>query len=304
MLTIGSRGSKLALWQAHWVKAQLEARGRECRIEIIQTTGDRITDVPLAQVGSKGLFTKEIEEALLEGRVDLAVHSSKDMPTELPGGLVLSAFPVREDARDAMVGCALTALPHGARIGSSSLRRAAQLRAMRPDLDIQNIRGNVDTRLRKLDEKQYDAILLACAGLKRLGWGDRITEALAPSVMCPAVGQGALAIETRNDGSAGFQAATELDDCITRICVTAERAMLAAMGGGCQVPLGAYAELHGAELHLQAVVVSPDGETLVRAADTAACESAEAAHSIGAKLAAQLLEREDVRGILASVYSA
>lgn len=304
MLTIGSRGSKLALWQANWVKAQLEARGLTARIEIIQTTGDRITDVPLAKVGSKGLFTKEIEEALLEGTIDLAVHSSKDMPTELPAGLTLAAFPVREDARDAMVGSTLAALGHGARVGSSSLRRGAQLKALRPDLDIQNIRGNVDTRLRKLDEKQYDAILLACAGLRRLGWAERITEALPVETMCPAAGQGALAIETRIDGGAGQKAAASLDDPLTRQCVSAERAMLGAMGGGCQVPLGAYATLRNSgELEMRAVVVSPDGATLVRGDARQRCDSAETAAAIGHRLAERLLEREDVRRILAAVYA-
>ncbi len=305
MLTIGSRGSKLALWQAHWVKAQLEARSLECRIEIIQTTGDRITDVPLAKVGTKGLFTKEIEEALLDGRIDLAVHSSKDMPTELPAGLTLAAFPVREDARDAMVGSTLEALRPGARVGSSSLRRGAQLKALRPDLDIQNIRGNVDTRLRKLDEGQYDAILLACAGLRRLGWADRITEALAVETMCPAVGQGALAIETRADGGAGHAAASSLDDAETRRCVSAERALLGAMGGGCQVPLGAYASLvEGGRLRLQAVVVSPDGGTLVRDEACEVCHTPGAAAEIGAGVAGRLLGLEQVRRILASVYDA
>ncbi len=198
MLVIGSRGSRLALWQAHWVKARLEDLGEECRIEIIHTTGDKITDVALSKVGTKGLFTKEIEEALLDRSIDLAVHSLKDMLTEVPAGLTLAAFPVREDPRDAVVGRKLSDLPPGARIGTSSLRRSAQLRALRPDLQIENIRGNVDTRLRKLDEGQYDAILLASAGLRRLGWHDRIAELLEPEVMCPAVGQGALAIETRD----------------------------------------------------------------------------------------------------------
>ncbi len=197
MLVIASRGSQLALWQAHWVQGQLAAGGRESRIEIIKTTGDKITDVPLAKVGTKGLFTKEIEEVLLDGRADLAVHSLKDLPTELPDGLVLAAVPQREDPRDAMVGNRLADLPEGSRIGTSSLRRAAQLRQLRPDLTIESVRGNVDTRLRKLDQGQFDAILLAAAGLKRLGWADRIAEILPPEFMCPAVGQGALAIETR-----------------------------------------------------------------------------------------------------------
>jgi hydroxymethylbilane synthase len=264
MLTIGSRGSKLALWQANWVKSQLEAMGEECRIEIIHTTGDKITDVPLAKVGTKGLFTKEIEEALLDGSIDLAVHSLKDMPTELPPGLLLAATPVREDPRDALVGRKLAEIPAGAKVGTSSLRRAAQLKAQRPDVQVESIRGNLDTRLRKLDEGQYDAILLAAAGLRRLGWQDRIAELIAPEIMCPAVGQGALAIETRADGGAGQQACERLDDVDTRRCVTAERALLAAMGGGCQVPLGAHATVDGPALQMRAVIVSPDGATLIR----------------------------------------
>src|SRR5258708_6551311 len=196
MLVIASRGSQLALWQAHWVERELTARGHECRIQIIRTTGDKITDVPLAKVGTKGLFTKEIEEALLDGSADLAVHSLKDLPTELPPGLVLAAVPEREDPRDAVVGKRLADLPQGARVGTSSLRGAAQLRALRPDLQVESVRGNLDTRLRKLDEGQYDAILLAAAGLKRLGWEARIAEILPADVMCSAVGQGALAIET------------------------------------------------------------------------------------------------------------
>src|ERR1035441_179404 len=191
MLVIASRGSQLALWQARWVAAQLSAAGHQCRIEIVKTTGDKITDVPLAKVGTKGLFTKEIEEALLDGRADLAVHSLKDLPTELTEGLVLAAVPEREDPRDAVVGSKLADLPLGARVGTSSLRRAAQLRQLRPDLQVESVRGNLDTRLRKLDEGQYDAILLAAAGLKRLGWGGRIAEILPPRQMCPAPWAGA-----------------------------------------------------------------------------------------------------------------
>src|ERR1051325_8905034 len=183
MLVIASRGSQLALWQGRWGGGQLAARGRECRIQIIKTTGDKITDVPLAKVGTKGLFTKEIEEALLDGSADLAVHSLKDLPTELPAGLVIAAIPWREDPRDALVGGKLDQLTSGVTIGTSSLRRAAQLRKIRPDLVIESIRGNLDTRLRKLDEGRYDAILLAAAGLKRLGWAGRIAELLDPARM-------------------------------------------------------------------------------------------------------------------------
>src|ERR1051325_11587372 len=218
MLVIASRGSQLALWQGRWGGGQLAARGRECRIEIIKTTGDKITDVPLAKVGTKGLFTKEIEEALLDGRADLAVHSLKDLPTELPAGLVLAAVPEREDPRDAVLGKRLSDLPQGAKVGTSSLRRAARLRTLRPDLAIESVRGNLDTRIRKLDEGQYDAIVLAAAGLKRLGLADRISEILGPDRMCSAVGQGALAIEARESGP-GFDACSALDHPATHAAV-------------------------------------------------------------------------------------
>src|SRR5947209_5884274 len=285
MLVIASRGSQLALWQAHWVEGQLHALGHEVRIEIIKTTGDKITDVPVAKVGTKGLFTKEIEEALLDGRADLAVHSLKDLPTELPAGLVLAAVPQREDARDAVVGKRLADLPRGAKVGTSSLRRAAQLRGLRPDLQVESVRGNLDTRLRKLDEGQYDAILLAAAGLKRLGWGDRIAEILPTDVMCSAVGQGALAIETRASGT-GFQACLLLDHPTTHAAVTAERGVLGALGGGCQVPIGAYATVHDGVLRILGVVASPDGGELVRAESEGPVGEAE---SIGRALGAELL---------------
>ena len=301
MLVIGSRGSQLALWQAHWVKARLEELGESCRIEIIHTTGDKITDVALSKVGTKGLFTKEIEEALLNGAIDLAVHSLKDMPTEVPEGLTLAAMPVREDPRDAVVGGKVADLPSGARIGTSSLRRAAQLRALRSDLKIENIRGNVDTRLRKLDEGQYDAILLASAGLRRLGWDDRIAEMLDPEVMCPAVGQGALTIETRDDSGPGFEVCQKLDDKLTRICVTAERAVLATLGGGCQVPIGAYAFVQtSGQVHLQGLVVSPDGSTIIR--KTASGDPADAAR-LGREMGEELLAA-GAQDILEAVYGA
>lgn len=298
MLVIASRGSQLALWQARWVSAQLTERGHECRIEIIKTTGDKITDVPLAKVGTKGLFTKEIEEALLDGRADLAVHSLKDLPTELPQGLVLAAVPDREDPRDAVVGKPLADLPPGARVGTSSLRRAAQLRKLRPDLTIESVRGNLDTRLRKLDEGQYDAILLAAAGLKRLGWGDRIAEILPAETMCPAVGQGALAIETRASG-AGFDAAHCLDHADTHAAVMAERGVLSALGGGCQVPIGAHATVEGGRLRLLGLVASPDGAEVIRSESEGAVSEAE---SLGRALGNELLVR-GARRILDAVYS-
>jgi hydroxymethylbilane synthase len=298
-LVIASRGSQLALWQARWVSAQLTGRGHQCHIEIIKTTGDKITDVPLAKVGTKGLFTKEIEEALLDGRADLAVHSLKDLPTELPEGLVLAAVPEREDPRDAVVGKRLADLPHGAKVGTSSLRRAAQLRKLRPDLAIESVRGNLDTRLRKLDEGQYDAILLAAAGLKRLGWGDRIAEILPAEVMCPAVGQGALAIETRAAG-AGFDAVRSMDHADTHAAVLAERGLLGALGGGCQVPIGAYATVLGGRLKLLGLVASPDGGEVVRGESEGAASEA---GSLGRALGNDLLER-GARRILDAVYSA
>jgi hydroxymethylbilane synthase len=298
MLVIASRGSQLALWQARWVQQKLADLGHETRIEIIKTTGDKITDVPLAKVGTKGLFTKEIEEALLDGRADLAVHSLKDLPTELPAGLVLAAIPAREDPRDAIVGRRLADLPQGAKVGTSSLRRAAQLRKLRPDLEIESIRGNLDTRLRKLDEGRYEAIVLAAAGLKRLGWSDRIAELLPPEIMCSAVGQGALAIETRAEG-AGRDACVALDHAATRAAVTAERGVLAALGGGCQVPIGAYATVTGEQLRIAAVVASPDGAELVRGQSEGAVSEAA---RLGSDLGADLLAR-GARKILDAVYS-
>jgi len=299
VLTIGSRGSQLALWQANWVKQRLEALGETCRIEIIKTTGDKIADVPLAKVGTKGLFTKEIEEALLDGRIDLAVHSLKDLPTQLPDGLAISSIPAREDARDALVGAPLAELAPGAKVGTSSLRRVAQLRAMRPDLTVESVRGNVDTRLRKLSEGQYDALVMAVAGLRRLGWESRIAECLPIDVMCPAVGQGALAIETRADGAAA-RACARLDHAATRLAVEAERAVLATLGGGCQVPIGAYGRVTGDRLDLVAIVASPDGARLIR---KNAAGPAPQSLRIGEELGQQLLDA-GAREILEEVYSA
>jgi hydroxymethylbilane synthase len=298
MAVIASRGSQLALWQARWVAARLAEAGVECRIEIVKTTGDRITGVPLAQVGTKGLFTKEIEEALLEGSADLAVHSLKDLPTELPQGLVLAAVPEREDARDALVGKRLDELKPGAKVGTSSLRRAAQLRKLRPDLTVESVRGNLDTRLRKLDEGQYDAILLAAAGLRRLGWAERIAELLPVETMCPAVGQGALAIETRAEGT-GFETARGLDDAATHAAVKAERGVLRALGGGCQVPIGAHAAVEDERLRIMAIVASPDGAELIREASDGAASEAE---RIGSELGEELLKR-GARRILEAVYN-
>ena len=290
MLVIGSRGSQLALWQAHWVQARLAALGLESRIEIIKTTGDRVTGVPLANVGGKGLFTKEIEDALLARQVDLAVHSLKDLPTEIPEGLQIAAIPERADPRDAIVGKRLSELREGAKVGTSSLRRSAQLRRLRPDLQVESVRGNVDTRLRKLDERQYESIVLAVAGLDRLGWSSRIAEALDPEVMCPAVGQGALAIETRT----GETVCAALDHAETRAAVTAERAVLAALGGGCQTPIGAHARVEGGRLSLLAVVLPPDGSECVKDRVEGAVGEADA---LGRSLAETLL-REGAGSLL------
>jgi hydroxymethylbilane synthase len=266
-LRIGSRGSQLALWQANHISALLRARGHEVEIEIIHTTGDKITDVALAMVGTKGMFTKEIEEAVADGRVDLAVHSLKDLPTELPPGFEIAAITKREDARDAFCSrlySNVENLPHGARVGTSSLRRQAQLKAIRPDLDIHPLRGNVDTRLRKLEQGEYDAIILASAGLNRLGKTELIKQIIPAQIMCPAAGQGALAIEIREADSATRQHVEFLNDDAARAATTCERALLNRLGGGCQVPIGALAEMRNGKLHLEAIVADPDGSKVLR----------------------------------------
>jgi len=266
-LRIGSRGSQLGLWQANYIATLLRGQGHEVEIEIIHTTGDKITDVALAKVGAKGMFTKEIEEALAAGRVDLAVHSLKDLPTELVGHFEIAAIPRREDPRDAFCSVkysSIEGLPRGARVGTSSLRREAQLRALRPELVVYPLRGNVDTRLRKLESGEYDAIILASAGLQRLGQTGRIRQILSVEMMCPAAGQGALGIESRAGDSDVRQALLFLDDAAARTETTCERALLASLGGGCQVPIGANAKWHDGKLHLEAIVASPDGKSLLR----------------------------------------
>ncbi len=294
-LVIGSRGSELALWQARHIAAQLQTAGIRSRIEIIKTTGDHLQTASLMQAGGKGLFTKEIEEALLAGTIDLAVHSLKDLPTELPEGLVIAAIPEREDPRDAMVGCKLDELPRGARVGTSSGRRAAQLRMLRPDLDIQPIRGNVDTRVRKRHAGDYQAILLAAAGLRRLGLEQEVAEILSPDRVCPAAGQGALAIETRSgDDTVMICRQAGLDHQPTRGAVRCERAALAALGGGCQLPVGVYAEFFGDNLRVRAVVASLDGTRHVRGVMEG---PASAPELLGEQLAADLIAR-GARGIL------
>jgi len=301
-LILGSRGSKLALWQANFIKSTLERqRPIEVRIETIRTTGDKITDVPLATVGgTKALFTKEIEEALLAARIDLAVHSLKDLPTYLPEGLMLAAIPAREDARDALIsrhGERWNQLPAGARVGTSSLRRQVQLRRLRKDLVIEPLRGNLDTRLRKLDEGQYDAVVVAQAGLKRMGWADRATQVFSVEEMLPAIGQGALAIETRADDEELLAGLDGLRDPETEAAITAERAFLARLGGGCQVPLAGYAQVKGERLRLKGVVVSTDGEQAVEGSEEGAASEAEA---IGKALAERLL-KQGAAEILAAI---
>src|SRR5271167_2297458 len=266
-LRIGSRGSQLALWQSNHISALLRARGHEVEIEVIHTTGDKITDVALAMVGTKGMFTKEIEEALAAGRVDLAVHSLKDLPTDLAPGFEIAAITKREDPRDAFCSrlySKIEDLPQKARVGTSSLRRQAQLNAIRPDLDIHPLRGNVDTRLRKLEQGEYDAIILASAGLKRLGKTESIKQIFSAEIMCPAAGQGALGIEIREGDSATAQDLAFLNDPPARAATSCERALLNHLGGGCQVPIGALAELRNGKLHLDAIVADPDGSKVLR----------------------------------------
>lgn len=298
MLVIGTRGSPLALWQANHVQALLAVRGVETSIEIIKTSGDQLVHAPISSLGTKGLFTKEIEDALLAGRVHLAVHSLKDLGVNLPDGLCLAASPERENPHDALAGAKLASLPPGARVGTGSVRRAAQIRRLRPDLEILPIRGNVDTRVRKLDAGDYDAVVLAAAGLVRLGLGNRLTEEFRFSDLCPAPGQGALGIETALSGP-GREAAALLNDPDTWNSITAERALLEALGGGCQLPVGAVAQVFAATLRLAAVVISPDGTELIR---DELCGHVSDARQIGLDLGAKLRERGAQR-ILDEVYA-
>lgn len=297
-IIIGSRGSKLALWQSEWVKSRLEALdpGVKVRIEIIRTMGDVRTDVPLSTIGGQGAFTKELEVALLDRRVDVAVHSLKDLPTVTPEGLSIAATPEREDPRDALVlpqaadlGITLIIeLPQGATVGTSSLRRIAQLKHLRPDVVIKDLRGNVDTRLRKLDQGDYDAIILASAGLRRLGFADRIITPIETTEMLPAVGQGSLGVETRSDDAETNALVSRLDDPRTRAAVLAERALLRSLGGGCQVPIAAHATVEGGRLKLDGLVATLDGTHVLRESHDG--EAADAAR-VGEELAARLLER-------------
>ncbi|MDQ7785470.1 MAG: hydroxymethylbilane synthase [Desulfomonilaceae bacterium] len=289
-LTIGTRGSPLALWQARYVAAEIEKNRPGTRVDLltIKTRGDKILDTPLAVIGTKGLFTKEIEDALLDGRVDLAVHSMKDLPTELPEGLHLAATMRREDPRDVFVsrdGRGLRDLAEGSRIGTSSLRRRAFLLNRYPGLEVVPLRGNVDTRLRKIESENLSGVILAAAGMIRTGFGDRITSHMEPEEMIPAIGQGALAIETRVDDPATHSVTADLDHAQTARCVAVERAFLRRMGGGCQVPMAAHCTAKDDSIVVTAAVVHPDGIPMV--ADR--YEGPDEGPSVGSHLADRLI---------------
>ena len=303
-IIIATRGSMLALWQAEWIKSQIKNIYPDTEVELnkIKTTGDKILDVPLAQVGGKGLFVKEIEEAMLRGEADLAVHSMKDVPTDLPEGLHLSAICKREDPRDAFIAGeginSFNDLPQGGHVGTSSLRRMCQLLNRRPDIKITQLRGNVDTRLRKLAEGEFDAIILATAGVKRLGYESRITEKMSTEISLPAIGQGAVGIECRKDDEFINALLAKLNHDDTWICVIAERAFLKKLEGGCQVPIAAYAQLKDGQLIIEGLVGSLDGKTLIKESMQGKLEDAE---SLGTILAEKLLS-QGAGEILAEVY--
>jgi hydroxymethylbilane synthase len=302
-LRIGTRGSLLALQQSQWVRDVLmrSCPGLTVELQIIKTTGDKIQDVPLAKVGGKGLFVKEIEEALLAREVDLAVHSMKDVPAIIPDELLIAVIPLREDPRDVLVAHgarSLNELRREARVGTSSLRRAAQLKALRPDLRVENLRGNLDTRLRKAEEGEYDGVILAAAGLHRMGWQKRITQYLEPDVFLPAVGQGALGIEARTDDPGVLALLAPLHDDETTVAVTAERSFLTELQGGCQVPIGGYARVVDGMVELDGLIASLDGSILLRR--TGKAPVAEAAQ-LGRSLARELLA-DGGQSLLAEAY--
>lgn len=304
LLRIATRGSQLALWQAEYVKARLEAAHENLQVEldIMKTRGDKILDVPLAKVGGKGLFVKELETALLEKRADIAVHSMKDVPMEFPEGLGLAVICEREQPTDAFVSnhfASFDSLPQGAVVGTSSLRRQCHIRALRPDINIEFLRGNVNTRLAKLDDGQFDAIILASAGLIRLGMGDRITEQLSIEQSLPAAGQGAVGVECRADDKDTLALLSVLHDEDTSICVTAERAMNRHLNGGCQVPIAGFAVLEeGGQVYLQGMVANPDGDEVLRAELRGPVADAE---QIGIRVADDLLS-QGAQAILDAVY--
>ena len=288
ILRIGTRGSMLAKWQAESVRKKLfAASGMEAEIVIIKTSGDKMQQAPLTQIGGKGIFIKELEEALLEESIDLAVHSVKDVPTDIPSRLMFPAVCRRDDVRDCLVGSTLANLRQGARVGTSSLRRQAQLKHLRPDLDLRDLRGNVDTRLRKVESGEYEAVMVAKAGLDRLGLSQRISEVLSPEVCMPAVGQGAIAVECRLKDTEAGDLLAPLDDAETRTAIIAERALLSALHGGCQVPMGAWARIERSELLLDACVCSVDGAQYVKQRATAPPDQAA---QLGEHMAQVLIE--------------
>ncbi|MEW6116040.1 MAG: hydroxymethylbilane synthase [Nitrospirota bacterium] len=308
-IVIGTRGSKLALWQAEWIKSLLQQRnpGLEVELNKIKTTGDKILDVPLAKVGGKGLFVKEIEEALLRNEADIAVHSMKDVPVEFPANLHLAVICEREDPRDAFIAPMkdgtfkfrnFVNLPQGATIGTSSLRRSCQLLSIRPDLKIAQLRGNLETRFRKLDEGQFDAMILATAGVKRLGWSERITEPIDEKISLPAIGQGAVGIECRIDDEFINKLIAPLNHTETSICVRAERALLKKLEGGCQVPIAAHARLIGGKIVIDGLVGSVTGDIIIK--DHVEGDPADG-EALGVKLAEMLLAK-GAKEILDEVY--
>jgi len=301
-LVLGTRGSKLAIWQAEWVQASLEQKHPGLTVELlkIKTTGDKILDVPLAKVGGKGLFVKEIEEAMLRNEIDIAVHSMKDVPVEFPDGLHLAVICEREDPRDALIskGVPFSALPKGAKIGTSSLRRSCQILSVRPDFQIVQLRGNLETRFRKLDEKQFDAMILAAAGVKRLGWKDRVSEFLSTDISLPAIGQGAIGIECRIKDEEVHRIIGVLNHEETSICVRAERACLTVLEGGCQVPIAAHATLSEGMLSMRGLVGNLDGTEIIRSSTSGPASEFE---NLGRKLAEDLLKK-GAKAILDEVY--
>lgn len=304
-LVVGTRSSQLALWQADFVIGELAKKYPELVVEkrLMTTKGDKILNAPLAKIGGKGLFTKELETAMLEGEIDIAVHSLKDMPVVVPEGLVITAITQRADPGDAFVSSkyeSFQQLPAGAKVGTSSLRRKAQLLHARPDLQIEDLRGNVNTRLRKMEEENFDGIILACAGLKRLGFGDKIRQVLPQTMCLPAVGQGALAIECRQADKETRELLEFLNDKCTRLCTEAERGFLATVEGGCQVPVGVHAVSAEAGIRVEAVIASLDGSTLLRDALEAEVKEAQEARAVGVNLAEKLLARGG-REILRSI---
>ena len=290
---IGTRGSKLALWQAHWVKSEIEKNHPELTVElsVIKTKGDKILDVPLAKVGGKGLFVKEIEDALLSGKIDLAIHSMKDVPAEIPEGLTIGAIPLRENPQDVILSrnnLKLMDLPKQAKVGTSSLRRSSQIRKIRPDLEILPLRGNIDTRLRKLDEGEFDAIVLAAAGVRRLGFADRISEYLPPEKVLPSVGQGALCIEIRLADPRIEAIVRTMDHSDTNTVVSGERAFLHRLEGGCQIPIAAHGKVDGKDFTMTGLVADLTGETIIKETLTGPREDSVA---LGIALADRLLAR-------------